>query len=58
MYIFSAEALMYFDYPLEQGLRPGTVTTGASALVYFDYPLEQGLRHYHVAISLCCHNVF
>ena len=36
---------MYFDYPLEQGLRQ----SARKAILrlsfwYFDYPLEQGLR--------------
>ena len=35
----------YFDYPLEQGLRPSFVSRSAcSKRLYFDYPLEQGLR--------------
>ena len=36
---------LYFDYPLEQGLRPlpPSATNGFS-MSYFDYPLEQGLR--------------
>ena len=35
---------MYFDYPLEQGLRHLTVTQDSAERQYFDYPLEQGLR--------------
>ena len=35
---------MYFDYPLEQGLRRTKIINPASAELYFDYPLEQGLR--------------
>ena len=36
---------MYFDYPLEQGLRHRTMTNNSFIRLYFDYPLEQGLRH-------------
>ena len=36
---------MYFDYPLEQGLRLSAVSPASViAEKYFDYPLEQGLR--------------
>ena len=35
---------MYFDYPLEQGLRRYVQTNESSQNKYFDYPLEQGLR--------------
>ena len=36
---------MYFDYPLEQGLRRiGNTFNIALYREYFDYPLEQGLR--------------
>ena len=36
---------VYFDYPLEQGLRPHIVSYHVRYDLYFDYPLEQGLRH-------------
>ena len=37
---------MYFDYPLEQGLRLyGPFAQATAYRLYFDYPLEQGLRH-------------
>ena len=39
------ELTMYFDYPLEQGLRQCSVFALLSSVLYFDYPLEQGLRH-------------
>ena len=36
---------MYFDYPLEQGLRRIISTQEHyHVAMYFDYPLEQGLR--------------
>ena len=35
---------MYFDYPLEQGLRPPLPLYSWFHGMYFDYPLEQGLR--------------
>ena len=35
---------MYFDYPLEQGLRRDYLNLDFDCVVYFDYPLEQGLR--------------
>ncbi len=35
---------MYFDYPLEQGLRREFVIVNLPEELYFDYPLEQGLR--------------
>ena len=43
------EPSLYFDYPLEQGLRPRYDIHAFASRVYFDYPLEQGLRQ---AISL------
>ena len=36
---------MYFDYPLEQGLRLEFAKFFIIKKLYFDYPLEQGLRH-------------
>ena len=36
---------LYFDYPLEQGLRRALTVGVPSWHLYFDYPLEQGLRH-------------
>ena len=36
---------LYFDYPLEQGLRRRFVVLAPRSREYFDYPLEQGLRH-------------
>ena len=38
---------MYFDYPLEQGLRQKFLLNPEELILYFDYPLEQGLRHQH-----------
>ena len=35
---------MYFDYPLEQGLRLFSAGSCTEYNKYFDYPLEQGLR--------------
>ena len=37
---------MYFDYPLEQGLRLRKISRRSRFFMYlyFDYPLEQGLR--------------
>ena len=35
---------MYFDYPLEQGLRRYFCPDLDRNVGYFDYPLEQGLR--------------
>ena len=35
---------MYFDYPLEQGLRLVVARVNEQFFWYFDYPLEQGLR--------------
>ena len=35
---------MYFDYPLEQGLRQPRENEAYTHYKYFDYPLEQGLR--------------
>ena len=35
---------MYFDYPLEQGLRQSLNFCFVVFILYFDYPLEQGLR--------------
>ena len=35
---------MYYDYPLEQGLRQCSCGTSRQILAYYDYPLEQGLR--------------
>ena len=35
---------MYFDYPLEQGLRQEFCNLLSRQIKYFDYPLEQGLR--------------
>ena len=35
---------VYFDYPLEQGLRLRKVKAKTATKEYFDYPLEQGLR--------------
>ena len=35
---------MYFDYPLEQGLRQNGYRPAITCGKYFDYPLEQGLR--------------
>ena len=35
---------MYFDYPLEQGLRRRQPLPQLPEDKYFDYPLEQGLR--------------
>ena len=37
--------ILYFDYPLEQGLRQTIQLLLGQRLGYFDYPLEQGLRH-------------
>ena len=37
---------VYYDYPLEQGLRRNnTISSIQHLFVYYDYPLEQGLRH-------------
>ena len=36
--------MLYFDYPLEQGLRPVKDECNNGKHRYFDYPLEQGLR--------------
>ena len=36
---------LYYDYPLEQGLRHISDNTIISPKLYYDYPLEQGLRH-------------
>ena len=36
--------LLYFDYPLEQGLRRVLPVSNLFNSSYFDYPLEQGLR--------------
>ena len=35
---------LYFDYPLEQGLRQMRKLRQTLIRMYFDYPLEQGLR--------------
>ena len=36
---------MYYDYPLEQGLRLFQIAAVVAVIVkYYDYPLEQGLR--------------
>ena len=40
------EITVYFDYPLEQGLRLKQGSSVRAEVVYFDYPLEQGLRHH------------
>ena len=42
---------MYFDYPLEQGLRQNNAKIPDTPAMYFDYPLEQGLRH---TVSVTC----
>ena len=45
--------LLYFDYPLEQGLRPLRHSQRQSVnSVYFDYPLEQGLRLSHALLKM------
>ena len=45
MAFFAVADAMYFDYPLEQGLRQQLgINQSAIVAVYFDYPLEQGLR--------------
>ena len=42
---------MYFDYPLEQGLRQYSYRlTCPEYLTYFDYPLEQGLRRHQMQL--------
>ena len=41
---------MYFDYPLEQGLRHPYLFAMHGEFKYFDYPLEQGLR-LHIDVS-------
>ena len=43
---------MYFDYPLEQGLRHSLIRFLNNFLtLYFDYPLEQGLRRLLPALT-------
>ena len=42
---FGSCTSLYFDYPLEQGLRQMFFGARYSTeYKYFDYPLEQGLR--------------
>ena len=43
---------MYFDYPLEQGLRLTLASTESLAKKYFDYPLEQGLRLHTISVAI------
>ena len=50
--------LLYFDYPLEQGLRHQQTLLLFRGEEYFDYPLEQGLRRMVFASSGCGSKVF
>ena len=43
---------MYFDYPLEQGLRRNLLFEDCIYSLYFDYPLEQGLRQEYLLHKL------
>ena len=49
---------MYFDYPLEQGLRHKCSHLCKRFEKYFDYPLEQGLRHFSLPFLVCKQEVF
>ena len=49
---------MYFDYPLEQGLRQTSRMKTSPLLMYFDYPLEQGLRQRRKELTFQVKKVF
>ena len=52
------DEVVYFDYPLEQGLRPNAPEHPTSIPTYFDYPLEQGLRLAFKPLAACAYAVF
>ena len=56
--MFTYVKSVYFDYPLEQGLRLVQWNIGQSTTKYFDYPLEQGLRRQQFACLFCIEAYF
>ena len=46
-------SILYYDYPLEQGLRQFNIERKLNKNRYYDYPLEQGLR---LLPQWCCHS--
>ena len=49
---------MYFDYPLEQGLRRRMRYPASPISWYFDYPLEQGLRQPLGCLCVCSQRLY
>ena len=52
--LLTTNVTLYFDYPLEQGLRHSrSFVVDSYASEYFDYPLEQGLRRItHILLAI------